>query len=282
VVDDGSTEGSAADIVAQMADARIRIIKHTARRWMGAARNTGFEAARFPLLLPLDADDMLKPCFLSRLVEMMDGDPSLDCAVADFELFGVRTGVRQFTVEPLEAMADWEWLPGAGVLMKRELWSRAGKFSELECFRVGNEDWDFWMSAAEVGFKAGHCGEPLYMYRQHESSTTLRLVGADYVTRRDLYRRHRDFIQRQGKTRGFLAEGYWRSGDYARNHGQAFKSLYLGLRGMILDGNWRRYVRLAKNNAAVARKNAGVRLFEGDGGGAGSKEIAGASKRGEG
>ena len=51
---------------------------------------------------------------------------------------------------PKDMIAD-QWIPGAGVLMRRSLYDRAGGYSEEEIFRSGNEDWDFWLSATESG-----------------------------------------------------------------------------------------------------------------------------------
>jgi hypothetical protein len=32
--------------------------------------------------------------------------------------------------------------------------------------RAGNEDWDFWIEAANLGFSAAHVSRPLYFYRR--------------------------------------------------------------------------------------------------------------------
>ena len=249
VVDDCSTDGDPAEVLTEIGDRRVRLLRHETNRGLGAARNTGFQAATAPLVLPLDADDALAPTFLSTLVPMLDADPELDCAFADFELFGVTTGVRQFDVRSIAALADWQWLPGAGVLMKRELWRRAGGYSEAEVLRLGNEDWDFWLRAGTVGFRAALFPEPLYRYRQHEESMTLRLVAKDHLTRRHMAREHRAFLEKHGSVRQFVAIGYWRSADLARRHKRVVRSFVLGLRALSLDGDLRRFVQLMRNNA---------------------------------
>jgi len=257
VVDDCSTDGDPAEVLAEISDERIYLVRHEKNRGLGAARNTGFTAATAPLVLPLDSDDALAPTFLSALVRMLDADAELDCAFADFELFGATSGVRQFDLRTMAALAEWQWLPGAGVLMKRELWQRAGGYSEAEVLRRGNEDWDFWLRAGAVGFRAALCPEPLYRYRQHAESMTLRLVESDHLTRRHMAREHRAFLEKHGSVRQFLAGGYWRSADLARRQKRLVRSVTLGVRALVLDGDVRRFVQLARNNAGehVASKN---------------------------
>jgi glycosyltransferase involved in cell wall biosynthesis len=252
VVDDASTEGDPARVIDALADSRIRLLRHGVNRGLAAARNTAFAAATAPLVLPLDGDDVLAPNFLSSLLAILEKDPSLDCAFTDFELFGARTGIRRMKAEPVSMLATGQWLPGAGVLMRRALWERAGKYCEDPVLRFGNEDWDFWLSAAETGFHAAHLPEPLYRYRQHAANmSSCALIKKDYVTRRFLVQRHQAFFAAHGDRRKFLAEGYWRPADDARCLGRPFQSLYLSLRALILDGNWRRFWALVRNNASA-------------------------------
>ena len=218
VVDDCSTDGGPGEIIKSIGDPRIRLLRHMANRGLGASRNTGIEAARAPLILPLDGDDVLAPAFLRRLLEMLRKDAALDCAFTDFELFGAETGIRAMQIEPLGVFTRYQWLPGAGVLMKRELWARAGKYNEDPTLRLGNEDWDFWLSAARAGFRAAHLAEPLYRYRQHAKNMSQGLSAQDHVTRRYLLRRHRDFFRQHGNGRRFLASGFWQAAEVARRN----------------------------------------------------------------
>jgi len=251
VVDDGSTACDPAPIAAAFRDPRIRLLRHRSNRGLGAARNTGFEAATASLVLPLDADDLLAPSFLRRILAVMDADPSLDCAFCDFELFGTQTGIRAMRVEPLGVLTRHQWLPGPGVLTKRDLWRRAGKYSEERVLRLGNEDWDFWLRAARVGFRAGHLPEPLYRYRQHAENMSHHLSLVDHVTRRFLLKQHRAFFDEHGASRRFLATGFWQAAEVARRRRRIVRSLALGARALLLDGDWRKARRLAQNNVSM-------------------------------
>ncbi len=250
VVDDASTDGDPAEVIRRVADARIELLHHSQNRGLGAARNTGFAAASSPLVLPLDSDDLLDSHFLEKLVELLRVDITQDCVFADFKLFGTASDERRFSPKPLAALAHEQWLPGAGVLMKRELWQRAGGYSEDETFRLGNEDWDFWLAAAECGFRAVHLAEPLYRYRQHGASMSTHVLRpSDHVTRRLLVRRHRAFFAEHGNPRLFVAEGYRRAADAARHARQPWRSLSLALRAFSLDRRWDNLRDLTRNNA---------------------------------
>ena len=67
VVDDGSTDETA-EIIAAVADSRIRRIYHRTNEGVGRSYSTGIEAAIAPLIAILDHDDTVVPVWLERLV----------------------------------------------------------------------------------------------------------------------------------------------------------------------------------------------------------------------
>lgn len=70
VIDDGSTDGTAAEVKRVLPDApNTRVIRHPVNRGYGAALRTGFEAARFPLVAFTDADGQFDLADLGRLAE---------------------------------------------------------------------------------------------------------------------------------------------------------------------------------------------------------------------
>jgi glycosyltransferase involved in cell wall biosynthesis len=73
LIDDESSDGTA-DVFARAAaaDSRFRVVRHTERAGLGAARNTGLDLVDTPFLGFLDADDVLTPTALERLVGVLD------------------------------------------------------------------------------------------------------------------------------------------------------------------------------------------------------------------
>ncbi|MCR2793158.1 glycosyltransferase family 2 protein [Microbacterium sp. zg.Y625] len=73
LVDDASTDATR-DIFAAAAaeDPRFRLVRHDQRQGLSAARNTGVALVETPYLGFLDADDVLTPTALERLVGVLD------------------------------------------------------------------------------------------------------------------------------------------------------------------------------------------------------------------
>ena len=67
VVDDGSTV-PVAEVLEDIRDPRLRIIRHAGNRGLSAARNTALAAARAPLVSQLDADDLWEPEYLESVL----------------------------------------------------------------------------------------------------------------------------------------------------------------------------------------------------------------------
>lgn len=211
IVDDASPlPVSPDDLPGKGEDQRFRLIRHAVNGGPGVARNTAVAHARGEFIFTMDSDDVLEPGALESLNALLASDPGLDCAYPQFRTFGaVETVWDMPLLGPRDMIAD-QWVPGPGVLMRRSLFDRIGGFCEEEIFRRGNEDWDFWLSAAAKGFTAGRVPVPLYRYRITPSSlsnsTTKR---SHYRTIERMYERHRRFIDSQEMADRFLYDGYY-------------------------------------------------------------------------
>lgn len=84
VVDDGSTDGSAA--IARSFGAPVHVLTH-ANRGAAGARNAGAACATGDLLAFLDADDLWLPDKLARQVQALREDPSCEAILGGVENF---------------------------------------------------------------------------------------------------------------------------------------------------------------------------------------------------
>ena len=235
VVDDASTEGDIAGVVEACDDRRITYTRHERNLGAAAARNTGIRAGTADLIAPVDSDDILEPGFLERLCGELDDRPEADCSFPDFVLFGDASGRRNFGDGEVHDLVARQWLPGPGLVYRRRLWERVGGYCEDPALSAGNEDWDFYLAAAEAGFTARHVDEVLYRYRVGSTSTGMRLQYVNYLTREFILGRHRAFFERFGGARRFLAEGYAVSAKASLARFERRRALTLAFHALRLD-----------------------------------------------
>jgi len=89
----------------------------------------------------------------------------MDCVYPRFRTFGGASLLWDMPILSAGDMISDQWVPGPGVLMKREFYDEIGGYCEEEMFRYGNEDWDFWLGAASAGFVVERVPQDLYHYR---------------------------------------------------------------------------------------------------------------------
>lgn len=79
VVDDGSTDGTAAAVARYASDSRVRLVRHASRRGPAAALNTGLDIMHGEWFTSLDSDDEMTPHALSSMMQVVhDVDASID------------------------------------------------------------------------------------------------------------------------------------------------------------------------------------------------------------
>jgi hypothetical protein len=137
VVDDGSTDGTAAWLEAETAEGRLRAV-HQANRGPSAARNAGARTARTSWLIFLDSDDVWFPWTLSVFRKTLGQHPSLSLVAFSFLEF---TEASDLPPTPMGYDVDVRpdylssssvgYFAGAGMwAVRREAFSRVGGFSE--------------------------------------------------------------------------------------------------------------------------------------------------------
>jgi glycosyltransferase involved in cell wall biosynthesis len=139
IVDDGSTDDTAAVVAAFAADARIHYVRQP-HGGQCVARNHALRIARGDLIAYLDSDNIWYPGFLAAAVALFDTHPQTDCAygamVTDAHVPGERILFKPFDRNNLLAK---NFIGMSTFIHRRKLVDRLGGFDE----NLGtHEDWD--------------------------------------------------------------------------------------------------------------------------------------------
>jgi len=183
LVDDGSSDPAARaklDLLRQehRGDARYRFLEKP-NGGLGSARNFGIQHAQGEYVLPLDSDDILDSCYLTRAVTALSRLPE----VAAVSCFAAYFDDGKPPTQPAEYIIPYDLHPllillenRAGVacsMFRREAFDRFRYNEELPSY----EDWDLWWQMAEAGVRVETMPMLLFRYRKRPNSM-VRTVGA--------------------------------------------------------------------------------------------------------
>lgn len=177
IVDDGSTDGSAAIIDRHAAaDGRIRVVRQ-ANQGIVRSVNTGLSLARAPLIARMDADDVSMPWRLERQVAAMRSRPRLAAIgghVHAIDAAGRRLATWLSPVGPRRARAvaeDHSPLVNSTAVIRRDAMERVGGY------RWGfepAEDYDLWLRLLDAGAEVDNLPLVVACYRVHDASVSVR------------------------------------------------------------------------------------------------------------
>lgn len=164
VVNDGSTDDSLAKIKRYKDDIEIIDQKNSG---VIAARNNGLKVAKGDWIIFLDADDTLDKKYIEKLYAAARINGS-DVVYAGMKMVGHAEEIFESRPFTERSIKKGNYINNAA-LMKRELVVKAGGYKkEMD---LGYEDWELYISLAELGAKFRHVNEPLLYYRRHQTTS---------------------------------------------------------------------------------------------------------------
>lgn len=169
VVDDGSTDPATLSTIDRLAESGVRIVRQT-NQGLAAARNAGVLSTDAPFFVPLDADDLLAPRFIEKLLPPLLRTPTLGYAYSHVRTFGA--GEHLWTCpdyDPRRLL--FENLSAATAVVRREAFDRVGGYQTDMVY--GFEDWDFWLALLRADYRGECIAEPLFMYRKHPGGQSM-------------------------------------------------------------------------------------------------------------
>ena len=76
IVNDGSTDERTNEYCAQLRQQGYQVVMQE-NKGLSAARNTGIALAKGDYILPLDADNKIRPAYITRSIQVLDNQPSV-------------------------------------------------------------------------------------------------------------------------------------------------------------------------------------------------------------
>ena len=191
IVNDGSSDGSLL-IAEQFQSPKIAIVNQS-NRGIVEALNVGLSLARGKFIARMDADDISVNTRFERQVRLLESQ-GLDICGSHFGMMD-ETG-RKYSHVAVPVTADWISVTLActvpfahgSVMMRRS-------FIESKSFLYTKglvEDYTLWCSMREQGAQMGNVDEELYIYREHQSLSKLRISESRIAT----YRQRREFVKK--------------------------------------------------------------------------------------
>jgi glycosyltransferase involved in cell wall biosynthesis len=183
IVDDGSTDNTAARAQSRLRDDRLRLLSQP-NRGKSSARNAGVQAARGALVSFLDSDDLWLPQYLEVMAATLGANPTAAVAYTDAWLLDdeSRRIARSSAMSPwhpptvpsepgsfLRALLRFGNFVFGGATVRRSTLGEVGGFRvELD----GAEDFELWLRIAANGYRLVRCPTKLAIYRRSSGQAT--------------------------------------------------------------------------------------------------------------
>ncbi|NDC40947.1 MAG: glycosyltransferase family 2 protein [Chitinophagia bacterium] len=174
IVNDGSTD---AQSVAKLKELEAKggcTIIHQENQGVCVARNTAIAHARGEYILPVDADNKIRPAFITKAMQVLDTQPNVAIVYCDYQTFGSEQQVKQSGQFNLQRLMLDNFIENCS-MYRRSMFDHIGGYA-VALSRIGIEDWEFWLKAAFHGYQFHYLNEVLFDYRVQANSRTTRLI----------------------------------------------------------------------------------------------------------
>jgi len=218
VVDDGSSQRYASDVVAKFPES-VRLVSHEENKGLSAARNTGIRHAAGEYIAFLDDDDRWHKTKLARQVGALEEQPKVGlatCLVAairpDREIVHCETSAPQGDCSEELLIGNQIGTPSR-VLIRRECFKGVGMFDEQ---LPTKQDWDLYLRLCQ-DWEVAAVEDHLCFRTVHESmSSSPRSAKRDNLA---ILAKHEDLLRPEGVWAEANAEGSARVGRAYLNDG---------------------------------------------------------------
>jgi glycosyltransferase involved in cell wall biosynthesis len=189
IVNDGSTDKATIQKLHKLKEEGFNVIT-IANSGVSAARNRGIAAAKGEYILPLDADDRIAAEYAEEAIKMLIEKPEIKLVYSDCEYFGSKTGLSNVPAFSMKGMLYENLIFNAAILRKAPVLEIGGYD---EAFKIGWEDWDFWLRYITNEKQVYKLNNTHFYYRIKKDSRNSNLEGDNRkLCEQQLFRKHID------------------------------------------------------------------------------------------
>ncbi len=164
VVDDGSTDGTREELEKFKERENFKVV-YQENQGAPRARNKGAELARGEYLLFVDADTLLYPQCLEKMVETLLSHPEASYAYCDYKMTGWREGIHKASPFDPELLRKTNYISCTSLVDIKV-------FPGWDPKIRGLQDWDLWLTLLDQGHTGVYLPEVLFEAIQREDSIT--------------------------------------------------------------------------------------------------------------
>lgn len=189
IVDDGSTDIETIKKIKELKEKDFNVIQ-ISNSGVSMARNIAIKAANGNFILPLDADDKIEENYLQLAVEAFQKNNKLKLVYCNCTFFGTKTGLLQVADFSMQGMLYENLIFNAALFKKSDFLQTAGYDPS---FKIGWEDWDFWLSFIESESQVYKLNGVHFYYRIKNESRNSSLVDDNRkICEQQIFKKHID------------------------------------------------------------------------------------------
>lgn len=169
LVNDGSSDEATIQILEKIEklDKSILVL-HQSNLGLAKARNNGIKLAKGRYIIPLDADNKLRPEFLKETIAILDSTNDVDVVHGDAQLFGNKNTSWKGKPFDISEMILNNYIDACAGFRK-SVWEELGGYDENMPV-MGFEDWDLWLRMAVRGYQFQYVETVFFDYRVRDNS----------------------------------------------------------------------------------------------------------------
>lgn len=194
IVNDGSTDAFTIQKLAELEAEGYQVI-HQTNSGLAATRNRAIAAAKGIYILPLDADNKIRPEYVYKAIPLLESKET-DIVYCRPEFFGNVTSGRDYETRSFDILdLSIENYIDACAVYRKDMWEKLGGYDPDMPF-MGQEDWEFWIHAYSKGYRFTFLNEQLFFYRVVGNSMIAQMSAADKTSLNHQYlvRKHAEYF----------------------------------------------------------------------------------------